>query len=81
MSAATIDKHIHSYLLKLTPIQKKAVLTVAKTFAKEQESSLEYPLILKEMDRRIEEIESGKVKGSTWNEVKLKARRTNANKQ
>ena len=40
MSTSAIDKQINNYLPQLTIKQKKAVLTVVKTFAEEQEESL-----------------------------------------
>lgn len=45
-----------------------------KAFAEEQESLLNVPSFIDEMDRRIEELESNKVKGRTWEEVKERAR-------
>lgn len=75
MSTETLDNQINNYLLQLTPKQKKAVLTVVKTFAEEQESFLKDPEFIQEMDKRIEELESGKVTGRSWEEVKLSARK------
>ena len=63
MTGATLDKQIHKHLSKLSPKQKKAVLTVVKAFADEQGSLLDTPSFAEEMDRRIEELENGKVKG------------------
>lgn len=73
-TAATLKKQIQNYLSELNPKQKKAVLTVVKAFADEQESLLDTPSFAEEMDRRIEELENGKVKGWTWEEVKKTAR-------
>lgn len=75
MSTEALDNQINNYLLQLTPKQKKAVLTVVKTFAEEQESFLKDPEFIQEMDKRIEELESGKVTGRSWEEVKLSARK------
>lgn len=76
MAAATLDKQINNYLIQLNPKQKKAVLTVVKTFAEELESFLDEPSSVDTMNRRIEELENGKVKGRTWEEVKERARNT-----
>ena|GEM_PF-2055159 len=42
MSTSAIDKQINNYLPQLTIKQKKAVLTVIKTFAEEQEENLPF---------------------------------------
>ncbi|MHA4807224.1 hypothetical protein ACX0G9_03925 [Flavitalea flava] len=80
MSAATaIDRQISNYLVQLNQKQKKAVLTVVKTFVEEQEQeSTPWKDVgfLAEMDRRMAELESGMVKGHSWEEVKQKARQS-----
>jgi hypothetical protein len=74
---STIDKQINHYLLHLNEKQKKAVLKVVKTFAEEQEySPWENTGFHSEMDRRLEELESGNVQGRSREEVKQKARRS-----
>jgi putative addiction module component (TIGR02574 family) len=78
MSAASaLDKQIFNYLTQLNARQKKAVLTVVKTFAEEQESDSnpwKDASFVAEMDRRMAELENGKVKGYTWEEVKQRAK-------
>jgi hypothetical protein len=78
MSAVTaLDKQIANYLVQLNTRQKKAVLTVVKTFAEEQDqddSPWKDPAFVKEMDKRMTELESGKVKGVSWEDVKKNAR-------
>ncbi len=80
MSVATaIDKQINAYLVQLSPKQKKAVLTVVKTFVEEPEEDLspwKDADFVAEMDRRVAELESGKVKGYSWEEVKQRARQS-----
>jgi len=76
MTVSSIDKQINNYLAQLNEKQKKAVLTVVKTFAEEQESNLNESSFIEEMDKRIEELESGKVAGRTWEEVKQSARKS-----
>lgn len=58
MSSLNIDKRISDYLPQLTIKQKKAVLTVVKTFAEEDanEYSEEFK---KELDSRYEEYING----------------------
>lgn len=78
MSAVTpLDKQISNYLTQLNSRQKKAVLTVVKTFAEEQDhesSRWKDAGFVAEMDRRMTELESGKVKGYSWDEVRQRAR-------
>jgi len=78
MSTATVlDKQINNYLVQLNMKQKRAVLSVVKTFAEEKEqkySPWEDENFVAEMDSRIADLESGKVKGYTWDEVKRKAK-------
>ncbi len=72
----SLDKEINYYLDHLNTKQKKVVLSVVKTFANEEENWWDDESFVKEMDRRVEELESGKDKGLSWEEVKLKARRS-----
>lgn len=78
MSAVTpLDRQISNYLAQLNPRQKKAVLTVVKTFAEERDQEFnpwKDADFVADMDRRMAELESGKVKGYTWDEVKQQAR-------
>jgi putative addiction module component (TIGR02574 family) len=78
MSAVTpLDRQISNYLAQLNSRQKKAVLTVVKTFAEEQDqepSPWKDASFIAEMDRRMTELENGKVKGYSWEEVKQRAR-------
>jgi hypothetical protein len=69
METSAIDKEINNYLPQLTIKQKKAVLTVVKTFAEEQKESL--PLtsykrkVLDDVREAVEEmklIKKGKLK-------------------
>jgi hypothetical protein len=82
MSAATkLDKQINDYLIQLNNKQKKAVLTVVKTFAEEQESDLwEDSAFIAELDRRTAEFETGKVKVLTLNELEARVRKAHKSK-
>jgi hypothetical protein len=53
--------------------QKKAILGIVKTFAKEQ-SWWDDKSYLEEMDRRFAELESGNVKGITLEDLRVEAR-------
>jgi hypothetical protein len=76
MSEAALDKQINNYLAQLNMNQKKAVLTVVKTFAEEHGQEFD-PWkdegFVAELDKRMEELESGKEKGYAWEEVKQRA--------
>ena len=80
MSAATkLDKQINEYLIQLNDKQKKAVLTVVKTFAEEQESDLwEDSAFIAELDRRTAEYENGKAKVLTLDELETRVRKANS---
>ena len=73
--AKSIDKQITHYLPQLGSRQKQTVLTVVKTFAEEAETGKwKDKAFLAEMDRRFSEIESGKVKSFSLEEVEAEAR-------
>jgi hypothetical protein len=74
-SDAAIDKQINTYLTQLTIRQKKAVLNVVKTFAEEREDDMwEDVSYINEMNTRFKELEGGKVKGYSLDEVEKRAR-------
>jgi hypothetical protein len=84
MPTSSIEKKINDYLVRLSQKQKKAVLTVTKTFAEEQdgESSVwDDKEFVAEIERRSDEMESGKVKSYNWQEVKQRARLAIKNKK
>lgn len=58
-ATSAIDKKINSYLVQLTEKQKKAVLTVVKTFAEETEASGYSAAFKKELDSRYDEYKNG----------------------
>jgi putative addiction module component (TIGR02574 family) len=79
MIEEALNKQINNYLEQLNSKQKKAVLTVVKTFAEEQQPDHNVwkdEAFVAELDKRIEELESGKKKGFTWEEVKQRARQS-----
>ncbi len=59
MQAASIEKQINNYLPQLTVKQKKAVLTVVKTFAEDENSDDYNDDFKKELDSRYEEYLNG----------------------
>jgi hypothetical protein len=76
VSATSIDSRIIKYLGVLNEQQKKAVLLVAETFAREvAEPAVEYNnAFVSELDRRASELESGAVKGYSWDEVRKRSK-------
>lgn len=73
--AKPIVSEITHYLSRLNTEQQKAVLTVVKTFAEEggEWNNKEY---IAEMDRRFAQMENGKVKGITLDELEAGARQS-----
>ena len=59
MKKIAIDKQINSYLPQLTIKQKKAVLTVVKTFAEKQDEDEYSEEFKNELDSRYEEYING----------------------
>ena len=59
MNTATIDNEINGYLSALNIKQKKAVLTVVKTFAEEHENHPYSDDFKKELDSRYEDYING----------------------
>ena len=78
MSAVkAIDKQINNYLGQLNEKQKKAVLTVVKTFADEKATPdyCEDESFIAELDKRTAEYESGKAKIFTLSALEAGARK------
>ena len=71
---AALDKQITQYLSFLNTEQKKAVLSVVKTFAHEEESIWKDKSFVAEMDKRFDDLESGKAKGITLDEMEAAVR-------
>ena len=59
VAVKTLDKQINNYLGILNTRQKKALLTVAKTFAEEQTSNDYSDEFKAELDSRYEEYKNG----------------------
>jgi len=82
MNAATkLKEQINDYLVQLNDKQMKAVLTVVKTFAEEQESDTWGDAVfIAELDRRTAEYESGKAKVLTLDEIETRVRKAHKSK-
>jgi putative addiction module component (TIGR02574 family) len=76
-----LDKEITHYLGYLNADQKKAVLGVVKNFAREEYAWWEDKDFVKELDRRTAELESGKVKGITLDELESRVRAAYKNRK
>jgi hypothetical protein len=73
-AAKPLDKEINQYLTRLNSDQKKAVLTVMKTFAQESDWRND-KAYSKEMNRRFAEMETGKVRTLTLEQLEAGARK------
>lgn len=76
-----LDKEITHYLGHLSTEQKKVVLSVVKSFAREEEAWVDDKAYIAEMDKRFKELETGKVKGLTIEELAVRARLANKNRK
>jgi hypothetical protein len=79
-AAKLLDKEITQYLSRLSTEQKEVVLSVVKTFARE-EAWWNDKAYIAEMDKRFGELESGKVKGYTLEEMETGARQAYKNRK
>lgn len=59
MAVPSIDQQINSYLEQLNTRQKRAILTIAKTFAQDQEAAGYSDTFKRELDRRYAEYQNG----------------------
>lgn len=69
MAQSALDKEIAGYLPKLSVAQKKAILTVVRTFAEEESS------FGNTVNERFSEYESGKTKSITLDELETRTRK------
>lgn len=79
-AAKPLVKEITNYLGRLNREQQKAVLGVVKTFAQE-EGGWDEKEYISEMDKRFAEMESGKLKGITLEELEGGARQAYKNRK
>ena len=76
-----LDKEITHYLGHLSVKQKEVVLSVVKIFAGEEQAWWDDKVYIAEMDRRFAEMDSGKVKGYTLEEMESGARQAYKNRK
>ena len=69
-----LDKEITYYLGHLSTEQKKVVLSVVKSFAREEEAWADDKAYIAEMDKRYKELASGKITGLQLDDLAVKAR-------
>ena len=81
LTANSIDKKIVTLLTGLNIQQKKAVLTVVKTFAQEKAEEWQEEEYMKEMNSRFSDYETGKVKGYTIQETISAAKKSYKSRQ
>ena len=73
MSAVTIREKLYDYIRFADEKKVRAIYTMVEGEISEELNLWDDPAFLNELDQRLAEYESGKVKGSTWSEVKAKA--------
>ena len=78
--ANELAEEIVLYLSRLNVKQQKAVLAVVKSYAREQ-SAKNDKSFLAEMERRLADLESGKVKALTLEELESGARQSFKNRK
>lgn len=76
-----LDKEITHYLGHLSTEQKKVVLSVVKSFAREEEAWADDKAYIAEMDKRFIELKTGAVKGLTLEELATKTRQAYKNRK
>ena len=74
MSTATIRERLFEYIRFADDKKVRAIYTMVEEDIIERLDLWEDKDFLRELDRRIQEIETGKVNGSTWEEVKAKSK-------
>jgi hypothetical protein len=79
--AKPLDKEITYYLNHLSTEQKKVVLSVIKSFAREEEAWINNKAYIAEMNKRFKELETGKVKGLTLEELTSRTRQSYKNRK
>ena len=76
-----LDKEMNHLWGHLSTEQKKVVLSVVKSFAREEEAWIDDKAYIGEMDRRYTELETGKVKGLSLDELATRARQAYKNRK
>ncbi|HTD39707.1 MAG TPA: addiction module protein [Mucilaginibacter sp.] len=74
MSTATIRERLFEYIRFADDKKVRAIYTMVEDDIIERLDLWEDKDFLKELDRRIEDMETGKVTGSTWEQVKAKSK-------
>jgi putative addiction module component (TIGR02574 family) len=80
-AAKPLDKEITHYLGYLSNEQKKVVLSVVKNFTHQEEAWKEDKHFIAEMEKRFKDLETGKDKGITMEELKARVRKSYKNRK
>jgi len=73
METQEIRKKLQNYIASAEEEKIKAIYTVLESDINAVYGHWDDPEFVAEMDSRVRELESGEVKGSTWQEVKQRA--------
>lgn len=74
MRSTTIREKLYDYIRFADDKKVKAIYTMVEEEITAKGSPWDDPAFISELDRRLAEYESGKIKTSAWEEVKAKAR-------
>lgn len=80
-AAKPLVKEVTHYLEHLSTDQIKVVLSVVKSFAREEEAWADDKAYIAEMDKRSKELETGKVKGLQLEDLATRARQAYKNRK
>ena len=73
MTTAVIREKLHDFINTADDLQVEAIYSIFEDKLTQKHNHWEDKEFIAELDKRIEDFESGKVKGVSWEEVKKKA--------
>ncbi|WP_257957475.1 addiction module protein [Parapedobacter tibetensis] len=73
MPQLKIREKLYDYIRYADEKKVKAIYTMVEDEIEAKTNLWEDPSFLEELDRRVDDFESGRVKASSWDEVKAKA--------
>ena len=74
MTTAAIREKLHEYIRVADDKKLKAIYTILESEIEDPYDHWNAPVFVEEMERRSKEMENGKVKTYSWNEVQKKAK-------
>jgi len=80
MKTAELKQKLHDYIDNAEQKKLKAIYTMVESDIDDTYEKWNDEAFIKEMDKRINDLETGKVKGYTWEEVQQRTRKILKNK-